>query len=134
MNIRSLSACSLAAALSVSALSPLSAAVIDARPIVQVAPAYSHELRASGVEGEVVVKFTISAKGDVLNPVVASTTNRELDGTTIRAVRQWKFAPAMKDGVAVSQSAVQTVAFRIPELHDTSSTRVVVMSNPAARE
>jgi len=134
MNIRNLSAYSLAAALSVSALSPLSAEVVNARPIAQTAPSYSHDLRAGGVEGEVVVKFTISASGDVLNPVVASTTNRQLDASTIRAVSQWKFAPAMKDGVAVSQSAVQKVAFTIPELHDTSTTRVVVMNKPATRE
>jgi TonB family protein len=134
MNIRSLSAYSIAAALSVTALNPLSAAVVDARPLAQAAPVYSHDLRASGVEGEVVVNFTISASGDVIDPVVAKTSNRVLDASTIRAVRNWKFAPAMKDGVAVSQKAVQTFAFTIPELHDNSSTRILVMNKSAARE
>jgi TonB family protein len=134
MNIRILSACSLAAALSVSALSPLSAAVIDARPILQTAPNYSHELRATGTEGEVVVNFTISEKGDVINPVVVSTTNQLLDKSTLKAVRTWKFAPAMKDGVAVSEKASQTVAYRIPELHDDVTTRVIVMNQRAVRE
>jgi TonB family protein len=135
MNIRILSACSLAAALSVSALSPLSASVVDARPILQTAPFYSHELRAQGTEGDVVVHFTISEKGDVVDPVVASTTNQLLDASTLRAVRNWKFAPAMKDGVAVSVKASQTVAFRIPELHDDdTTTRVIVMKKHAVQE
>jgi periplasmic protein TonB len=117
MNIRLMSACSLAAALSVSASNRLSAAVQNARPVSQVAPAYSHELRASDVEGEVVVSFTITTNGDVLNPVVVSSSDRHLEKPTLAAIRKWKFAPAMKDGVAVSVKALQPVAFRIPELH-----------------
>lgn len=134
MNIRILSACSLAAALSVSAISPLSAAVVEARPISQAAPTYSRELRALGTEGEVVVKFTISEKGDVVNPVVASTTNRLLDKATIDAVRSWKFVPTMKDGVAVSTQAIQAFAFTIPDLHDDAANRVVVLNRHAARD
>ncbi|HZZ18066.1 MAG TPA: energy transducer TonB [Opitutaceae bacterium] len=132
MNIRILSALSLAAALSTAAASH--AAVVDARPILQTAPCYSHELRSEGAEGQVVVKFTISEKGDVVNPVVASTTNRVLDAATVKAVRNWKFAPAMKDGVPVSVSAVQTVAYTIPELHDDAATRVTVMNRSSAKE
>ena len=84
MNIRLISSMSLAAALSVSALSQASAAVQNASPVSQVTPAYSHELRASGVEGEVVVGFTITAKGEVLNPVVMSSTDRQLESPDAR--------------------------------------------------
>jgi protein TonB len=126
MNIPSLSSCSIAAALTVSALAPLSAAAQNAKPILQVAPAYSLQLRESGVEGEVVVGFTISANGDVLNPVVVSSTDRALNKATLVAVRQWKFTPSMKDGVAVSVRAVQPIAFRIPELHSDFTARIVV--------
>jgi protein TonB len=131
MNTRILSTCSLLAALSASALTPLSAADQDARPVSQIAPAYSHDLRADGVEGEVVIGFTISAKGDVINPRVIRTTDSELDRATLAAVRQWKFSPAMKDGVAVSVQAVQPVAFVIPALHDYASVRFVA-AKPAA--
>lgn len=131
MNTRILSTCSFVAALSASALSPLSAAVQDATPVTQVAPAYSHDLRAQGVEGEVVVSFTISAKGDVINPTVIRTTDRDLDKATLIAVKQWKFAPAMKDGVAVSVKAIQPIAFVIPALHDDSYFRLVT-AKPAS--
>jgi TonB family protein len=113
MNIRLISACSLAAALSVSA----SAAVQNAKPISQVAPAYSFDLRSQGVEGEVVVGFVITKTGEVANPVVVSSTDHLLDRLALEAVGKWKFAPAMDNGVAVSVRAVQPVAFAIPELH-----------------
>jgi TonB family protein len=133
MNIRLISSCSFAAALSVSALNSLSAATQDARPVTQVAPDYSHELRASDVEGEVVVGFTISATGEVINPVVVSSTDRLLEKPTLAAVKKWKFAPAMKDGVAVSQRAILPVAFMIRELHPDAERLVTLKSTSASK-
>jgi TonB family protein len=136
MNIRLMSACSLAAALSVSALTPLSAAVLqDATPVSQVAPAYSPSLRASCVEGNVVISFTITAKGDVINPVVVSSTDQHLNNAALDAVRKWKFAPATKDGVAVTVKAVQPLAFVIPELHSSQTAKLMAAnSKPASAE
>jgi TonB family protein len=125
MNIRLISACSLAAALSVSVLNPLSAAGQNATPLLKVAPVYSPELRASDVEGEVVVSFTISPRGDVLNPTVVSSTAQLLDKPTLVAVSKWKFSPAMKDGVAVSQKAVLPVSFSMESLQAATTTRLV---------
>jgi TonB family protein len=134
MNIRPLSALSIAAALSVSALNPLSAAVQQATPISQVAPAYSHDLRGSEVEGEVVVSFTITATGRVLNPVVVRSTDRLLEKPTLAAVRKWTFTPAMKDGVAVSERAIQPVAFVMPDIHSAAGARLVTSrSKPATQ-
>jgi TonB family protein len=132
MNIRNLSAFSLVAALAVSAVSPLSAALQEAVPVSQVAPAYAHELRLSQVEGKVVVNFTISKTGEVQNAIVVSSTDRLLENPTLAAVRQWKFSPAMKDGVAVSIKAVQTVSFTIPELHSGADRLVTVKAHPAS--
>jgi TonB family protein len=130
MNIRSISSCFIAAALSVSA----SAAVQNPKPISQAVPAYSLELRASQVEGEVQVGFTITASGDVVDPVVVSSTDRLLNNSTLAAVRKWKFTPAMKDGVAISVRVVQPVAFVIPELHSDFSDKLVVSKTaPAAQ-
>jgi TonB family protein len=134
MNTRLMSACSLAAALSVSALNPLSAAVQEAKPISQPAPTYSTELRAACIEGKVVVSFTITAAGDVVNPVVVSSTDRSLDAPALEAVRKWKFAPAMKDGVAIRVRALQPVAFVIPELHPDSASRLIVSNSKPASQ
>ena len=132
MKLRLISTCSLAAAASVAALNPLAAAVENAKPISQPAPAYSKDLRTSSVEGEVVVSFTITKSGDVLNPVVVSSTNRLLEGPTLAAVRTWKYAPAMKDGVPVSVCAVQPVSFVISELHPVASERLVTANSKPA--
>jgi len=129
-----MSAFSLAAALSVSALNPVSAAVMDAKPISQPAPTYSSNLRAACIEGQVVVSFTITAKGDVINAQVVSSTDRKLDESALEAVRLWKFEPATKDGVAIRVKALQPVAFVIPELHADGATRLLVSNaHPASR-
>jgi len=129
-----MSACSLAAALSVSALNPLSAAVQDAKPISQPAPSYSAYLRSACVEGKVVVRFTVTAKGDVINPEVVSSTDRLLEAPALDAVRQWKFVPATKDGVAINERAIQPVAFVMPELHPDSAARLVVSNSKPASQ
>jgi TonB family protein len=134
MNIRSLSAGVLVAALSLSALTPLSAAIQNAKPILQVVPSYSLELRKCGVEGEVVVGFTISATGEVQHPVVLSSTDRDLNRSTLTAVSKWRFAPAMDGGVAVSQKAVLPVAFKIPELHPAAASRIIVSDSKSASQ
>jgi TonB family protein len=128
MKIQSLATCLVAAALCVSA----SAAIQPPKAISQVSPAYSLDLREAGVEGEVVVSFTINASGNVVNPVVVSSTNRSLNHSTIVAVRKWTFAPAMQDGVAVSVNALLPVAFKIPELHSDASTRFIVSTGTPA--
>jgi TonB family protein len=124
-----MSAYSLVAALSVFASIPLSAAVQDAKPLSQIAPAYAQDLRNSGVAGDVVVGFTISKTGEVLNPVVISSADRLLEEPTLAAVRKWKFAPAMNGDVPVAVKAVQTVAFSIAESPSGTASRLVV-SNP----
>jgi TonB family protein len=135
MNIHSMSCRSIVAALCVSASIPLAAAAQSPTPVSQVAPVYSLDLRSSGVEGEVVVSFTITSNGDVINPVVVSTTARVLDKPTLAAVRSWKFEPVMQNGVAVSVKVVQPVAFVIPELHSGASSRLLVSNaHPASPE
>ncbi len=130
MNIRIVSSCLVAATLSASA----SAALQNPKPVSQVAPAYALDLRQSDVEGEVVVSFTINASGDVINPAIVSTTDRDLDHSTLAAVRKWKFAPAMKDGVAISVKALQPIAFKIPELHADSSARLLVSTGTSVSQ
>jgi len=111
MNIRILPACSLVAALAASALTSFGAPLQTATPVYKVAPVYSRELRADEAEGQVVVGFTITAAGTVENAKVIRSDDHELDRATLAAIAQWKFAPAMKNGVAVSVQAVQPVAF-----------------------
>jgi len=128
MNIRLIPASVLAAALAAVSLSPVRAADQAAQPLNLVAPAYSAALRHDGVEGEVLVRFTISKSGDVVNPQVVSSSNHNLEFPSLAAVRQWKFTPAMKDGVAVSVVAEQPITFVIADRPD--HTARMVTSKP----
>jgi TonB family protein len=132
MKTQLISAGLLTAALSVFAPTAVFAGCQDAKPVSQAAPSYSHDLRASGIEGEVVVGFTISATGEVSDAVVVSSTDRALERPTLAAVRKWKFTPAMKDGVAVSIKAVQPVAFLISELHPEANTLATSKPRPVS--
>lgn len=131
MNIRILPACSLVAALAASALTSFGASFQGATPLYKVAPVYSRDLRADEAEGEVIVGFTISATGAVENAKVIRSADHELDRATLAAIAQWKFAPAMKDGVAVSVQAVQPVTFVLSDAAADAPRMVTKKSAPA---
>jgi len=131
MNIRILPACSLVAALAASALTSFAAPLQNATPVYKVAPVYSRELRLDEVEGRVVVGFTISATGAVEHAKVIRSDDHALDRATLTAIAQWKFAPAMKDGVAVSVQAVQPVTFVLSDAAADAPRMVTSKSAPA---
>jgi protein TonB len=60
----------------------------------------------------VVVEIVIGADGQVLRARVLQSIP-SLDAAALAAVRQWRFAPAMKNGLPVVTSAVAPVSFRI---------------------
>jgi protein TonB len=93
-------------------------------PVSQCPPKYAYDLRHDEIEGTVVVSYTITAQGDVANPVVVSSTDKAFTGATLAAIRQWKFKPAMKDGVAVNTPVRTTVNFILPYLHEKSVTAI----------
>ena len=110
-----------AALLGTAAFSTLSAADQDPKAITPLAPAYPGEMQHAGREGAVLVAFTITPQGDVADAVVVSSTQRTFEASTLAAVKQWKFAPGMKDGIAVSTSARQLITF-MDSTHDVSAT------------
>ena len=68
------------------------------RKIVDVSPEYPRILKRLGVEGEVVLEGTITADGDVTDLVVVRSTDDRFDKAARDAVRQWKYAPATRNG------------------------------------
>jgi len=104
----------LAALLGTAAVSTLSAADQDPKAITQFAPDYPGEMQHAGREGAVLVAFRITSHGDVADAVVVSSTQRTFEASTLAAVKQWKFAPGMKDGIAVSTSARLLITFMDP--------------------
>jgi len=77
----------------------------DAVPLVRIEPDYPMQARQRGVEGWVVVEFTISTAGTVKDPiVVASEPGTIFDRAAIQAVRKWKYNPKIQDGKPIERS------------------------------
>jgi protein TonB len=80
----------------------------DAVPLVRIEPDYPMQARQRGIEGWVVIEFTISTAGTVKDPVVvASEPGTVFDRVAIQAVRKWKYNPKVQDGKPVERSGVK---------------------------
>lgn len=85
-------------------------------PRAQIPPQYPFELRSAGIEGEVVVEFVVDTNGQVRNPVVVRSTQREFEAAALQAIAKWTFRPGRKGGRIVNAGRVQQLfTFRINE-------------------
>lgn len=74
----------------------------DAReylPIVKVAPQYPREAARKGIEGYVVVRFAVTEKGAVEDPVVVHSNPKGVfDSAATKAILKFKYQPRVVDG------------------------------------
>ena len=88
----------------------------DSVPIVRVPPQYPMRASERGLEGWVVVEFTITATGTVRDVVViAAEPPRIFDRAAIQAVEKWKYRPRVVDGVAVERTERTKVTFELED-------------------
>ena len=91
-----------------------------ARPLFKVQPVYPRRAQEIGIEGYVIVTFTITKSGTVKNPYIVegqcrSAKNRDgayndcstFNSTSLRAAEKLKYLPAVRDGRAVAVTDVQ---------------------------
>ncbi len=78
----------------------------------KVEPEYSEEARRKNFNGDVRTSIVINARGDVESVNVIDSPGLGLDEKITAAVRQWRFQPAMKDGVPTSVTATTTLTFK----------------------
>ena len=71
------------------------------RLLREVKPRYSEVARRANIEGDVVLEVIIRADGSVGQVDVLQRLGFGLDERAVEAVRQWRFAPATRQGVAV---------------------------------
>jgi len=81
-------------------------------PIQKVDPKYPPELIKEHVEGVVVLYAIIRKDGSVHNIQVVKGLDPQLDKNAVDALSQWKFRPAVRDGVPVDLEAVAYIPFR----------------------
>ncbi|MGH9521203.1 MAG: energy transducer TonB [Terriglobales bacterium] len=83
------------------------------RAIYSPDPQYSEEARKAKYQGTVVLWLIVGPDGHPRDIKLARTLGMGLDEKAIEAVRQWKFAPAMKDGHPVAVQINVEVNFRL---------------------
>lgn len=88
---------------------------LDRTPKVlrRVPPKYPSELRKAGVEGVVVVQFTVDSSGVVRDATAISSPNSDLAKLAEIAISNWAFEPGMRAGHPVSCQVVVPITFAI---------------------
>ena len=83
-------------------------------PVKKVDPKYPPTLISDHVEGEVVLYAVIRGDGSVDSIQVVHGIDEQLDANAMRALAQWKFRPAGRQGVPVELEAIVHIPFRAP--------------------
>lgn len=82
-------------------------------PITKVPPVYPKEAIAAGVQGTVLLQVAIDEKGVPSEILVVSPLGFGLDDSAIKAVKQWRFQPATRDGEPVIGVSYVEINFRL---------------------
>ena len=81
----------------------------DTLPLVRINPEYPERARARGIEGWVLIQYTITATGTVKDAVVIDAQPKGIfDDTAIKAILRWRFNPRVENGVSVERVGLQT--------------------------
>jgi periplasmic protein TonB len=88
---------------------------VDSKALIRVQPEpkYTREARRVGVQGYVILKALLSAKGDIARVRVVRPLPFGLTENAISAACEIKFNPATKNGSAVSQWVTLQYTFRL---------------------
>jgi TonB family protein len=89
-------------------------------------PRYTDDARAKGIEGTVLLGFTIDHDGVPQGIQLKRSLYPSLDQAAIEAVRDWRFTPAMKNGQVVSMWVESEIRFNLyqdPQKKEEQETR-----------
>jgi TonB family protein len=96
------------------------AAAIIEKPKVE----YHKEAQANDVDGVVVINLVLSSSGKVMNVEVAKGLSVGQNNAAIRAAKQIKFIPAVKDGEPVAQSLTVEYPFHFMLIENGSASEL----------
>ncbi len=117
MNIKSLLTKTLALSLFAGSLAVATVsaqeAAFDVRPVPVKTPPpeFPSDMQRQGISGVVAVRVVIDEKGAVEECSVSKSSHAEFEQAAVTAVKNWKFKPASKGGVAVKVSVVIPIKF-----------------------
>lgn len=89
----------------------------DAVPLVRVPPQYPERAAQRGIEGRVLVQFTITKSGSVKDAVVVAAEPSDIfNDAAVKSVLQWKYNPKVENGKPVEQRGQKTsVVFKLDQ-------------------
>ena len=93
----------------------LSASDGEFLPIVKVAPIYPRRALERGIEGYVVLEYTVTKQGTVSNPVVVEAQPENIfNKAAIKSALRYKYKPRVENGEPVAVPNVRTkVTFKV---------------------
>jgi TonB family protein len=81
------------------------------QPFIGPAPEYPEKLRRQKVKGNATVRLEITPTGRVRNPTLKSASAPEFGEAALVAARQWRFLPAIKNGVPTAKAVQMPFLF-----------------------
>jgi len=89
----------------------------DTLAIVRVLPRYPNRALSRGIEGWVLLEFTIDQLGQAVDLVVIEADPKGMfDRAALNAIKKWKYRPKMQDGRPTMRPGVrQLISFNIAE-------------------
>jgi len=87
----------------------------DEKPqlVKRVDPVYPREARQSGISGAVILEVLVDEEGNVADIEVIRSESSMLNDAAVAAIKQWQYAPYIKNGKPVRISFTVTVVFRL---------------------
>ena len=86
----------------------------DIIPLQRMDPAYPRDARRAGIEGYVVLEFTVNADGSVRAVKTVEAKPKGLfEAAAATAAMKWVFKPKMVNGVPVEQKGQQRIEFKL---------------------
>lgn len=78
-------------------------------PIVKIAPQYPRRALSRGIEGYVILKYTVTKQGTVRDPIVAEAQPQGVfDKAAIKSALRYKYKPRIIDGEPIEVMGVRT--------------------------
>jgi len=85
-------------------------------PLIRIDAQYPESARMRGIEGWVLVQFTITKSGSVRNArVIAREPSSIFDRSALQAVRRYKYSPQVENGQAVEKTIQLRIRFQLPK-------------------
>ena len=76
-------------------------------PIVRVNPQYPSRAAENGVEGYVLVEFTVTAEGTTANVIVLESSHKMFERNAVKAAQKYKYKPRVVDGEPIPVTGVK---------------------------